>query len=156
MNSKKPETTAQVAEETTPAVQETTPAVPEAPKAFSFKGFTMPTVEDIVKRYSDYNPALDTEAAYEAEKASLMKLTKEVLVEKLLENKKEARTDTVQDLAKAILSDEDLIASNYEDIAEAIRTLKPGSKTSSKSIASYVSKKREEWNLPQRIRISRS
>ena len=72
----------------------------------------------------------------------------------ILDSQKEKRTDTVQDLAKAILKDEDLIAANYEVIASAIKELKPGSKTSSKSIASYVSKKREEWQLPPRIRIT--
>lgn len=116
--------------------------------------FTIPTVEEISSKYADYNPALDNEAALEAAHTDLMKLTKEELVAQILESKKEKRTDTVQDLARAILSDEELIAAPYEVIAEAIRELKPDAKTSSKSIASYVSKKRDEWNLPQRIRIT--
>lgn len=115
---------------------------------------TIPTVQDIVDAYADYNPALDTEAALEAKHKELMSQTKEELVATILESQKEKRTDTVQDLAKAILKDEELIAANYEDIASAIKELKPGTKTSSKSIASYVSKKREEWDLPPRIRIS--
>ncbi len=41
-------------------------------------------------------------------------------------------------------------------IASAIREIKPEAKTSSKSIASYVSKKRDEWDLPQRIRITKA
>lgn len=118
--------------------------------------FTIPTVEDIVLKYSDYNSALDNEAALEAKKEELHKLTKDELINLLVEKQKESRTDTVQDLAKAILKDSELIAANYEDIASAIREIKPDAKTSSKSIASYVSKKREEWELPQRIRISKA
>jgi len=111
--------------------------------------FTIPTVADIVAKYSDFEVvAID-------DREELMKLTKAELVEKLLETRKTARTDTVQELARAILQDEELVAANYEDIASAIKTLKPGSNTSSKSIASYVSKKREEWNLPLRIRVSK-
>ncbi len=116
--------------------------------------FHIPTTEEIVTKYSDYNPSLDTEAALEAKRDELMKSTKDELVALILESQKEARKDTVQDLAKAILRDPDLIAANYEQIAEAIRELKPEAKTSSKSIASYVSKKRDEWDLPQRIRVT--
>ena len=116
--------------------------------------FTIPTVEDITSKYEGFNPDLNQEEALEAKTVELHKLTKDDLVKMILDSQKEKRTDTVQDLAKAILKDEDLIAANYEVIADAIRILKPGSKTSSKSIASYVSKKREEWDLPQRIRIT--
>ncbi len=116
--------------------------------------FHIPTTEEIVAKYSDYNPSLDTEAALEAKRDELMKLNKDELVAQILESQKEARKDTVQDLAKAILRDPELIAANYEQIAEAIRELKPDAKTSSKSIASYVSKKRDEWDLPQRIRVT--
>jgi len=116
--------------------------------------FHIPTTSEIVEKYSDYNPSLDTEAALEAKRDELHKLTKDELVSQILESQKETRKDTVQDLAKAILRDPELIAANYEQIAEAIRELKPEAKTSSKSIASYVSKKRDEWDLPQRIRVT--
>ena len=116
--------------------------------------FNIPTVSDIVKSYSNFNSDLTNQEELEKMKSELLKLTKDELVEQIINAKKVAKTDTVQDLAKAILKDEDLIAVNYEDIAAAIRLLKPGAKTSSKSIASYVSKKRDEWDLPQRIRIS--
>jgi len=111
--------------------------------------FTIPTVSDIVAKYSNF------EVVVVDDREELMKLTKAELVEKLLETRKSTRTDTVQELARAILQDEELVAANYEDIASAIKQLKPGSNTSSKSIASYVSKKREEWNLPLRIRVSK-
>ena len=111
--------------------------------------FTIPTVDDIVSKYSAF------EAEVEDPRAELEKLTKAELIEKVIELSRNKRTDTVQELARAILSDEDLLAADYETIAQAIRAIKPEAKTSAKSIASYVSKKREEWNLPPRIRISR-
>lgn len=87
--------------------------------------------------------------------AELHKLNKEALVELIisLETKGKRSGTTVQDLAKAMLQDEDCLAVNYDSIAEACRILIPGAKTSTKSIASYVSKKREEWKLPMRYMV---
>lgn len=116
--------------------------------------FHIPTKDEIVEKYQDFS--LDTDEALEAKRAELHKLNKDELVEMILEAQKSKKTDTVQDLARAILSDPDLIAANYETIADAIREIKPDAKTSSKSIASYVSKKRDEWSLPQRIRITKA
>jgi len=110
--------------------------------------FSIPTVEDIVTKYQ----GTDLENP-EAAKAELMKLTKDELADKLMQATSH-RSGTVQELAKAILQDEDMIAANYTVIADAIKVMMPSAKTSSKSIASYVSKKREEWNLPDRIRVS--
>ena len=111
--------------------------------------FTIPTVEDITNKYTAF------EANQEDPRAELSKLTKDELIERVIELSRNKRTDTVQELAKAILSDEEFLAADYETIASAIRTIKPEAKTSAKSIASYVSKKREEWNLPPRIRIQK-
>ena len=116
--------------------------------------FNIPTTEEIVAKYSAFEA--NTDDAIEAKKVELHKLNKDELVDMVLEGLKSRRTDTVQELAKAILKDEDLIVASYEQIAEAIREIRPEAKTSSKSIASYVSKKREEWDLPQRIRISKA
>ena len=87
--------------------------------------------------------------------AGLGKLNKSELVDLIiaLESKGKRTGTTVQDIAKAMLKDEECLAVNYETIAEACRLLIPGAKTSSKSIASYVSKKREEWDLPIRYMI---
>jgi gas vesicle protein len=115
--------------------------------------FHIPTTEEIVAKYSNFQP--DTEEAIEAKRKELEGLKKEELIDMLLESMSKQRTDTVQTLAKAILKDPDLIAANYEDIANAIKTIKPEAKTSAKSIASYVSKKRDEWDLPQRIRVTK-
>lgn len=109
---------------------------------------TIPTTEEIVAKYQGF------EAEVEDPRAELNKLTKDQLIERVIELSRNRRTDTVQELAKAILKDEDLLAAPYEVIADAIRQIKPEAKTSAKSIASYVSKKRDEWGLPPRIRIS--
>ena len=61
----------------------------------------------------------------------------------------------LQRLLRKFLKDEEFIAADYETIAQAIRVMKPEAKTSSKSIASYVSKKREEWELPMRVRVTK-
>jgi len=115
--------------------------------------FHIPTVDEIVEKYSTYTP--NTEDAVEAKRKELEALKKDELIELVLEGLKTKRTDTVQELAKAILSDEELIAADYETIASAIKEIKPEAKTSAKSIASYVSKKRDEWNLPYRIRVTK-
>jgi len=115
--------------------------------------FTIPSVNDIVTKYAGHT--IDSEEAISQRTAELSKMNKDELVALLIEKEKTKKTDTVQELAKAILKDPEMIAANYEDIAEAIREIKPEAKTSSKSIASYVSKKRDEWELPQRIRITK-
>ena len=88
----------------------------------------------------------------------LMKLKKEELVALIMESEKTRNHKgiTVQDLAKAMLKSEDHLGVNYETIAQAIRILIPDAQTSSKSIASYVSKKGEDWNLPARYLIRQS
>jgi hypothetical protein len=108
----------------------------------------LPTLEEIVTKYSAFEPT------NEDPRPALEKLNKSELIDMVLELQKTKRTDTVQELAKAILRDEEFLAAPYDMIAEAIRALKPDAKTSSKSIASYVSKKRDEWDLPPRFRIS--
>ena len=113
---------------------------------------TIITKEDIVEKYSNFSSEAKTLDEWKSE---LSKLTKDELVEQLAQIKVNKPVGSVQELAKAILKDEELLTASYEDIAEAIRELIPDAKTSPKSIASYVSKKREEWNLPMRYRISK-
>jgi hypothetical protein len=108
----------------------------------------IPTLEEIVEKYSSF------EATPVDMRANFEKLNKAELIDLLIEAKGKQRTDTVQELAKAILKDEEFLAAPYDQIADAIRTIKPEAKTSSKSIASYVSKKRDEWELPPRFRIT--
>ena len=116
--------------------------------------FFIPTVDDLVERFSAHQGQTPEEAA-EARTNELSSLTKAELIELVISKEANRKTDTVQELAKAMLQDEELIAASYDDIAEAIRVIKPEAKTTSKSIASYVSKKREEWALPERVRINK-
>ncbi len=118
--------------------------------------FKIPTQDEIVTKYEGFNEDLSQEEVLVARTAELNKLNKEDLVALIIEQESTKRTGTVQELAKSILKDDDFIAASYETIANAICEIMPGTKTSSKSIASYVSKKREEWELPQRIRISKA
>ena len=109
-------------------------------------------VKDIVEKYQNFET--NPEEALEEKRKELAKLTKDELIEEVLKHQK-TRTDTVQELARAILSDEDFLHADYKTIAQAIKELKEGANTSDKSIASYVSKKKHEWNLPPRIRITK-
>ncbi len=115
------------------------------------------TADEMAERFDNLVVA-DGESAEvdtSAREADLGKLNKTELVAHIigLEAKGKRTGTTVQDIARAMLTDEACLAVNYETIAEACRILIPGAKTSSKSIASYVSKKREEWSLPVRYMI---
>ena len=116
-----------------------------------------------IKTYTPEEMAQDftsliAEPVVEDRHEELMKLKKEELVAMIMESEKtrSSRGITVQDLAKAMLKSEAHLGVNYETIAQAIRILIPDAQTSSKSIASYVSKKGEEWNLPARYLIRQS
>ena len=115
------------------------------------------TPEEMAERFENLVVAEGSEKEVDTteREAELSKLNKTELVAHIigLEAKGKRTGTTVQDIAKAMLKDEECLAVNYETIAEACRILIPGAKTSSKSIASYVSKKREEWGLPVRYMI---
>ena len=98
------------------------------------------------------------EEAITARHDELMKLNKEELTQMIIsyEKRKTNGGVKVQDVAKAILTDPEFITLSNGEVAEVVRTLIPGSNTSHKSIAGYVSKKREEWDLPARITIRRA
>jgi len=115
--------------------------------------------DDIIQKYSHVvaDPESANEEAIANRTEELMKLTKAELVQMILAG--EARNSSgikVGDLAKMILQDEELVTASHNDVAEAVRQLIPGSKCSHKSIATYVSKKRDEWNLPDRIQIRKA
>ena len=111
---------------------------------------------DIVTKFKPMvaDPESANEEAQANRLAELMKLKKEDLANMIMsyENRKTGGMK-VGDLAKMILQDEEFITASHADVAEAVRELIPGSNCSHKSIATYVSKKREEWNLPARIQI---
>ena len=82
--------------------------------------FNIPTQEEIVAKYEGFDSSIDTEEAIATRTAELNALKKDELIAMILESESNKRTGTVQELAKAILKDEEMIAASYETIAMAI------------------------------------
>ena len=116
------------------------------------------TIEEAVTKFSDLvSTDILVDDSITARTEELMLLTQEELVSMIISFEKRKTTGLgVGELARAILTDEDFITLSNGDVADVCRQLIPGSQTSHKSIASYVSKKRVEWNLPDRILIRRA
>jgi len=123
--------------------------------------FTITTVEDIVAKYSPIANSLAGGASKEdyakEREADLQAMTKAQLIALIvdLEYKPGARVK-VADIAKLILKDEEFLTASHGTVAQAVKALVPDANTSSKSIATYVSKQSEEWGLPDRIIIRQS
>lgn len=94
------------------------------------------------------------EVVVKARTEELNKLDKKELIAHVLELEKPKAESTVrvEDVARAILTDPDCALLNYEQIAAVIAN-GLGGKTSSKSIASYASKKKEEWDIVPRSKF---
>lgn len=116
------------------------------------------SVEDIVAKY---RPVVDqlagesTKEEFVAERLPVLeKMTKAQLIEHVvsLEYKPSSKLKVV-DVVKLILMDEELLTASHDTVAQAVCQLVPGANTSSKSVATYVSKQSEEWGLPNRIVI---
>jgi hypothetical protein len=90
--------------------------------------------------------ALRTE---ELEKMSKKELIAHVLV---LEKPKTEGGIKIEQVAKAILESPECAMLTYEQIAGMIVAVVPDAKTSSKSIASYASKRKDEWAIVPRVR----
>ena len=85
----------------------------------------------------------------------LSKMKKDELVELILSLEK-PKTDAkpkVEDIARALLVDEACAILPYEAIAQLVHRAIPESNTSSKSIASYFSKKGKEWGALKRVKL---
>jgi len=114
------------------------------------------TVADITAKFQTVvaDPESANEEAQAIRTEELMKLSKSDLTAMIISaESRNSGSVKVGDLAKMILQDEEFITASHETVAQAVRELIPGSQTSYKSIASYVSKKREEWDLPDRIQV---
>ena len=116
------------------------------------------TVEDIVAKYSPFVAQLSgdtTERDFATERVPVLeKMTKAQLIDHIisLEYKPTSKLKVV-DVVKKILLDEELLTASHDTVAQAVCKLVPGANTSSKSVATYVSKQSEEWGLPNRIII---
>ena len=119
---------------------------------------TIATVEDIVAKYSPIVTSLSGGSSKEdyakEREAELHSMTKNQLVAFIidLEYKPSSKLKVV-DVVKRILMDEELLTASHDTVAQAVCQLVPGANTSSKSVATYVSKQSEEWGLPNRIVI---
>ncbi len=94
----------------------------------------------------------DVLAARAAELAALKKDDLIALV-LTLEKPKQERAFKIEDIAQRILEDPLCAIFSYEQIAGIVQQILPEAKTSSKSIASYVNKRKEEWDIVPREKI---
>lgn len=93
--------------------------------------------------------------AVEARKAELSALKKDELIAHILdlEKPKADHKVRVEDVAKALMENEACAVLTWSDIAELIQSSGFGEKTSGASIASYASKRKEDWNIVTRERL---
>lgn len=93
--------------------------------------------------------------AVEARREELMKMSKAELAEHVLslEKPKNEKSFTVESLAKNILEDSTCAVLPYKAIAALIVSKVPDAKTTDKSIASYVTRHKEDWNVVPREKL---
>jgi len=93
----------------------------------------------------------------EARVEELTALSKKDLVAMVvaLEKPKVEKPFKVEDVAKALLEEPACALFTYEQIAALVLQVIPG-KTSDKSIGSYASKKKEDWNIVPREKLQLS
>lgn len=93
--------------------------------------------------------------AVETRRAELLAMKKDELVARVLEleKPKNEKAFTVEALAKNILEDSTCAVLPYKAIAALIVSKVPDAKTSDKSIASYVTRHKEDWNVVPREKI---
>ena len=122
---------------------------------------TIATVEDIVAKYSPIAASLSGGSSKEdyakEREVELHAMTKNQLIAFIIDLEYKPGTKVkVADIAKLILKDEEFLTASHDTVAQAVKALVPDANTSSKSIATYVSKQSEEWGLPDRIIIRQS
>lgn len=71
-----------------------------------------------------------------------------------LEKKPAESKPKVEDIVKALLTDEACAILPYDSIAQLVHKAIPEANTSSKSVASYFSKKGEDWGALKRIKLA--
>lgn len=93
--------------------------------------------------------------ALAARTEELSKMKKDELVAMIigLEKKPVDAKPKVEDIVKALLVDEDCAILPYESIAQLVHQAIPEANTSSKSVASYFSKKGEDWGAKKRVKL---
>lgn len=96
------------------------------------------------------------EDAVEVRKAELTALKKDELVARILELEKPKSKDgvTVESVARKFMESPELALFNWNQIAELVKRVLPEANTSSKSIASYASKRKEDWAIAPREKFT--
>lgn len=92
----------------------------------------------------------------EARKKELADLTTDKLIQLVigLEKPKVERAFKVEDVVKTILEAPECAIFNYDQIASMVHQVLPEAKTSSKSVASYASKRKEDWDIVSRTKLN--
>lgn len=93
--------------------------------------------------------------AVEARRTELSSMKKDDLIAHILtlEKPKTEKPFTVESLAKAVLEDPACAVLPYKAIAALIVSKVPEAKTTDKSIASYVTRHKEDWNVVPREKL---
>lgn len=109
--------------------------------------------QEIVTRFTGLNA--DSPDVVEARKVELKDLNKNDLIDLVisLEKPKVERAFKVEDVIKEMLCTPELAIFNYEQIAALVIQILPEAKTSNKSVASYASKKKEDWPIIPRQKL---
>lgn len=112
--------------------------------------------QEIVARYTGLNA--DSPDVVEARKVELKDLSKSDLIDLVvsLEKPKVERAFRVEDIIKDMLCAPELAIFNYDQIAALVHQILPEAKTTNKSVASYASKKKAEWEIVPRQKLQLS
>lgn len=110
------------------------------------------TAEEIVASFTG-NVAEDAVAVRTHE---LQALKKDDLIARILELEKPKNKDglTVETVARRFMEAPELALFTWPQIAQLVHKVLPESKTSAKSIASYASKRKEDWNIAPREKFT--
>jgi beta-lactamase regulating signal transducer with metallopeptidase domain len=97
-----------------------------------------------------------TEDAAEVRKAELATKSPEELVEIIMSLEKPKTTGglTVETVARKFMEDPALAMFTWPQIALLVKRVLPDANTSSKSIASYASKRKGDWKIAPRVKFS--
>ena len=98
----------------------------------------------------------DAPDVVEARKVELKDLSKSDLIDLVvsLEKPKVERAFRVEDVIKVMLTTPELAIFNYDQIAALVVQILPEAKTSNKSVASYASKKKADWDIIPRQKLA--
>ena len=97
----------------------------------------------------------DVPNVVEARTEELKAMKKDELVALIigLEKPKSEHKVKVEDVARALMASDDCAVLTWGDMAELIQTSGLGEKTSAASIASYASKRKDEWTIVPREKL---